>query len=106
MRKSKILDIRSDFYDKIKIITSKDDKFYFFGYYDLHPTHEGGKRHLSHRTSLMDRIPEANDVCELGYVEDGKFIKFAETIAWNFQQGAMLTYHPTKNNTVFYNTVL
>ena len=100
-----MLDIKSDFYDKIKIITPKDDKFYFFGYYDLHPTQEGGKKHLSHRTSFMDRLPEADDVCELGYIEDGKFTKFAETTAWNFQQGAMLTYHPTKKNTVFYNTI-
>lgn len=100
-----MLDIRSDFYDKIKIITPKDDKFYFFGYYDLHPTQEDGTRHLTHRVSFMDRLPEADDVCELGYIEDGKFVKFAETTAWNFQQGAMLTYHPSKKNTVFYNTV-
>ena len=100
-----MIDIQSDFRDKIKIITPKDEYFYFFGYYDLHPTQQGDKRHLCHRTTFMDRIPKAEDTCELGYLEDGKFVKFAETTAWNFQQGAMLTYHPTKENTVLYNTV-
>lgn len=100
-----MIDIISDFNDKIKIISPKDGKFYFFGYYDLHPTQEGDTKHLAHRTSFMDRLPEADDVCELGYIENEKFVKFAETTAWNFQQGAMLTYHPTKKNTVFYNTL-
>ena len=100
-----MIDIKSDFNDKIKIITPKDEYFYFFGYYDLHPTEMGGTKHLCHRTRFMDRLPEAGDTCELGYLEDGKFVKFAETTAWNFQQGAMLTYHPTKKSTVLYNTV-
>ena len=100
-----MLDIKSDFYDKIKIITPKDEYFYFFGYYDLYPTESGSPRHLAHRSTFMDRFPKADDKCELGYLVDGKFTKFAETFAWNFQQGAMLTYHPTKRSTVLYNTV-
>ena len=100
-----MIDIRSDFSNKIKVISPKDEYFYFFGYYDLHPTQPGSKRHLCHRTSFMDRLPEADDVCELGYLEDGMFVKLAETTAWNFQQGAMLSCHPTKKDTVFYNTL-
>ena len=100
-----MIDIKSDFASEIKIITPKDEYFYFFGYYDVRATGANG-RHLCHRTTFMDRIPEADDVCELGYLEDGKFVKFAETRAWNFQQGAMLEYHPTKENTVFYNTIM
>ena len=67
-----MIDIKSDFQDKIEIITPKDEYFYFFGYYDLHTIQKGDKRHLCHRTSFMDRLPEADDVCELGYIEDGR----------------------------------
>ena len=71
-----------------KIITPQDDHHYFFAYYDMRATGENGK-HLCHRVPFFDRNPNADDVAELGYLDDGKFIKFAETTAWNFQQGAM-----------------
>ena len=85
-----------------KIITPQDDHHYFFAYYDMRATGENGK-HLCHRVPFFDRNPNADDVAELGYLDDGKFIKFAETTAWNFQQGAMLQYHPYLENTVYYN---
>ena len=97
-------EIISEFYKDVQIITPDDGAHYFFGYYDMNATGTCGK-HLCHRVGFMDRLPEADDVCELGYLEDGKFTKFAETVAWNFQQGAMLEYHPAKENTVLYNTV-
>ena len=68
----------------------------------MRATGERGK-HLVHRVKFMDRLPTAEDVAEIGYLEDGKFIKIAETTAWNFQQGAMLQYHPFSENTVYYN---
>ncbi len=92
----------SQYYDDCMILTPDDDAHYFFAYYDMRATGETGK-HLCHRVSFMDRLQKAEDVCELGYLEDRNFIKFAETTAWNFQQGAMLQYHPTKENTVYYN---
>lgn len=51
----------------------------------------------------MDRLPTESDICEVGYLDGGSFFKIGETTAWNFQQGAMLQYHPTKENTVYYN---
>lgn len=97
-------EIISDFKDSIKIITPDDGYHYFFAYYDMRATGDGiNQRHLTHRVKFMDRQPEADDVCELGYLEDGRFVKFAETTAWNFQQGAMLQYHPFKEDTVYYN---
>ena len=95
----------SKFNDKIKIITPCDEYHYFFAYYDMRATGEMGinQRHLVHRVSFMDRLQRADDVCEIGYLEDGKFYKIAQTTAWNFQQGAMLQYHPFKENTVYYN---
>lgn len=68
----------------------------------MRATGESGK-HLCHRVPFFDRIPTADDVSELGYLDNGKFVKFAETTAWNFQQGAMLQYHPYLEDTVYYN---
>ena len=90
--------------DKPTILTPDDGYHYFFGYYDLPATDLSG-RHLCHRVSFMDRMQEATDVAELGYVKDGIFTGFAKTTAWNFQQGALLQFHPTKSDTVYYNSV-
>ena len=96
--------IISDFYknDDIKIITPNDGYHYFFAYYDMRATGESGK-HLVHRVNFFDRLPTAEDVAEIGYLDEGKFIKIAETTAWNFQQGAMLQYHPFLEDVVYYN---
>lgn len=88
-----------------RCITPDDGWHYFYGYYDLNAYHENGKYHLANRVKFMDRLPEADDVCELGYInlETKEFTKFAETTAWNFQQGAMLTYNKMNYDEVFYN---
>ena len=76
----------------MRILTPEDGRHYFFGYYDLMPFDSEERRHLCHRVSFMDRLPRADDTAELGEIdlESGEFRKFAETTAWNFQQGAML----------------
>ena len=89
--------------EKPQILTPNDGYHYFFGYYDLPATDMRG-RHLCQRVSFMDRMQEAEDVAELGFVKDGVFTPFATTTAWNFQQGAFLQFHPTKSDTVFYNS--
>ena len=86
-----MLEIISDFKDDIKILNPVDNYHYFFAYYDMRATGDGiNQRHLAHRVKFIDRLPTPDDICELGYIEDGRFVKFAETTAWNFQQGAML----------------
>lgn len=93
-----------EFKDKVKIITPNDGYHYFFGYYDMRATGDKiNQNHLCHRVKFMDRLPNADDVCEVGYLKDNVFYKIAETTAWNFQQGAMLQYHPYKEDTVYYN---
>lgn len=94
----------SEYYkpEEVEIITPNDGAHYFFAYYDMRATGLNGK-HLAHRVPFMDRIPNVEDVAEVGYLEDGKFYKIGETTAWNFQQGAMLQYHPFLENTVYYN---
>ncbi|MBQ7322253.1 MAG: hypothetical protein IJW99_09160 [Clostridia bacterium] len=89
--------------DKIKMITPQDGAHYFFAYYDMRATQGEHSRHLAHRVSFMDRLPTADDICQLGTLENGTFVPFAETTAWNFQQGAMLQYHPARKDTVYYN---
>ena len=78
-----------------EIISPTDGAHYFFGYYDLQPLDAGERLHLCHRVGFMERLPLADDVCELGAIdlETGGFIKYAETTAWNFQQGAQLRWY-------------
>lgn len=97
----KCLDAKFD----VRVITPDDGYHYFFGYYDLNAYHENGKYHLANRVKFMDRLPEKDDVCELGYIdlETKEFTKFAETTAWNFQQGALMTYNKANYDEVFYN---
>ena len=92
----------SDYDQNFQILTPNDGAHYFFGYYDMRATGENGK-HLCHRVSFWDHIPLKDDVCELGYLDEGRFYPFAKTTAWNFQQGAMLQYHPFFKDTVYYN---
>ena len=89
----------------VRTISPNDGYHYFFGYYDLNTYHENGRYHLANRVKFMDRFPTKDDICELGYIdlETGEFIKFAETTAWNFQQGALLSYNKANYDEVFYN---
>jgi len=89
----------------VRTISPNDGYHYFFGYYDLNTYHENGRYHLANRVRFMDRFPTKDDICELGYIdlETGEFIKFAETTAWNFQQGALLSYNKANYDEVFYN---
>lgn len=87
---------------KPEIISPDDGYHYFFGYYDMRAD-DGSGRHLCHRVSFIDKLPLHDDIAEVGYLENKKFIKIGETTAWNFQQGAMLEYHPVLKDTVYYN---
>ncbi len=89
----------------VRPISPDDGYHYFFGYYDLNAYHISGKYHLANRVEFMDRLPEKDDVCTLGRIniETREFEPFAETTAWNFQQGALLTYNVANYDEVFYN---
>jgi len=93
---------------KKRVLTPNDGYHYFFGYYDLLSYDADDRRHLFNKVSLdyRDRLPGANDVNQLGYVDTqtGETTVFAETTAWNFQQGAMLQWNPAApNEEVIYN---
>lgn len=88
---------------KSKVITPEDGGHYFFGYYDVQPFSKDGRYHLCNRAPFEGKIPSENDVCELGAIdlESGKFIKYAETTAWNFQQGAFLRWYKDDEHILF-----
>lgn len=84
---------------------SPKEGHYFFGYYDLKAYSKDGKHHLCNKVDFIDRMPTEDDVLKLGVIdlETNEFSQFAETTAWNFQQGTLLQWHGKKENTVFYN---
>ncbi len=94
----------SDFYKEPLIISPDDDRHYFFAYYDMRATARDNK-HLCHRVSFKNRLPNKNDVAEIGYLENRSFTPIAQTTVWNFQQGALLQFHPNLPNTVYYNAL-
>ena len=84
-------------------IISPTNGHYFFGYYDLQPFDSTGRYHLCHKAPFEDRIPDENDICELGMIDlkTKEFIKLAETTAWNFQQGAMLQWYKDDDHIIY-----
>ncbi|MBO5199840.1 MAG: hypothetical protein J6B93_01035 [Clostridia bacterium] len=89
---------------KARVITPDDGGHYFFAYYDLQPFDSTGRYHLVHKVAFEDRLPQADDVCEIGMLDledGGKFIKLAETLAWNFQQGALLRWWRDDDHILF-----
>lgn len=80
-----------------------DDGHYFFGYFDKCPWDSQGKRLLAHRVDFVARQPLFGETAGLGIVEDGKFNKFAETRAWNWQQGSMMQWF--SDHEIIYNDV-
>ncbi len=89
---------------KRRILTPDDDSGaqYFFGYYDLLSYDADDRRHLFHRVNVdfCGGLPTEHDAAELGYIdlETGEVTCFAETTAWNYQQGAMLQWNPGNPN--------
>jgi hypothetical protein len=78
-----------------RIISPNDGAHYFFGYYDLQPLDAAERLHLCHRVGFMERLPLADDVAQLGAIDlqTGEFTEYAQTTAWNFQQGAQLRWY-------------
>ena len=104
-QKMALINLNPKYYteDEIEIITPDDDGQYFFAYYDLRATDSKGQNHLCHRATFMDRDNVAEDEIELGILKDKKFLPFAKTTAWNFQQGALLQYSRDNDDIVYYN---
>lgn len=73
---------------------SPEGQHFFFGYYDIPAFDPSGSWHLYHKVSFIDRLPEKEDMAEIGLIEisTGQATPLAETRAWNFQQGSLLRW--------------
>jgi hypothetical protein len=97
-----------------RITPATDGQQYFFGYYDIPAFSGDGRYHLVNRVPFRDRLPRETDSCELCLIDlkaiaagakpEDAFSRFAETKAWNFQQGALLQWYPAGSGSqVIYN---
>jgi hypothetical protein len=76
---------------------TRGPKHHFFGYYDKSPWNASERLMLAHEADFNDRPPREDDAVTIGLVklEDGnRYERLATTRAWNWQQGAMLQWHP------------
>lgn len=71
-------------------------KHHFFGYYEKSPWNLSQTMLLAHEVCFNDRPPGPDDRVTVGIVHlsDNHFEPLAESLAWNWQQGAMLAWHP------------
>ncbi|MFD0680991.1 MULTISPECIES: hypothetical protein [unclassified Paenibacillus] len=79
----------------------------FYGYYDNAAWSGDDRYHLYHKVKFWDRLQGENDMAELGMIDmtTKRYIPIAETYAWNFQQGAMLQWHPlAPKDEIIFNT--
>lgn len=87
---------------------TRGPKHHFFGYYGMCPWDKAQRRLLCLESAFQDHMPRPGEPATVGLVdaETGEFKPLAETRAWNFQQGAMLHWHPLQADSKFlYNDV-
>lgn len=81
-------------------------KAHWFAYYDKYQFDPSDRYVLGMEVGFEDRAPGPEDAIVLGMIdlqEDDKWIPFAESSAWCWQQGCMLQWLPGSNTEVIYN---
>lgn len=75
---------------------TRGPKHHFFGYYEKSPWNASQSLMLAHEADFNDRAPGPHDRLRIGVVHlaDKRFEPLGESLAWNWQQGAMLAWHP------------
>jgi len=82
--------------DRLRAITS-GPAHHFFGYYEKPPWNASGSLVLAHEALFNDRPPGPDDPVSVGVVrlgEGNRYEALATSLAWNWQQGSMLQWHP------------
>jgi hypothetical protein len=81
--------------ERLRPVT-RGPRHHFFGYYEKSPWNASQTLLLAHECDFNDRPPGPDDRVRVGVVHlaDMRFEPLAETSAWNWQQGAMLVWHP------------
>jgi len=88
---------RVQLHPKAKIVfNTKGPHSNFFGYYDKSPLDSSGQRLLAHRVTFDARDITAHDRTDVGFwnIKSETFTLLGETLAFNWQQGAMLQWLP------------
>jgi hypothetical protein len=73
-------------------------RHHFFGYYDKSPWDATGRYMLALEAPFADREPGPDDRAAVGVIDldaGCAFHPLADTVAWNWQQGAMLQWLPS-----------
>ncbi len=82
--------------DPVRAVTA-GPRHHFFGYYDKSPWNLSGTLLLAHEAQFNDRPPGPVDSAAVGVVhlgEGNRYQPLATTLAWNWQQGSMVQWHP------------
>lgn len=90
-----------ELHPKVKLRSLKENQQHFFGYYDKTPWDSEGKRVLYHR----HRKGAGIDLVVYELATDHATV-IDTSLAWNWQQGAMLQWWPGSANGVVYNTIV
>ncbi len=89
-------DLSAGAYKATRIFESPADAAYFFGYFNTPQVSSDGSKLLALRVSRFDRVPEPEEVAEVGWFDlldpARVFHKIGETRAFNWQQGSMLQF--------------
>jgi hypothetical protein len=89
--------------DPVHALTS-GPRHHFFGYYDKSPWNGSGRLLLGHEAGFNDRAPTASDQVGIGVIDPTagpRFERVGDGHAWNWQQGAMLQWHPADPERLF-----
>src|SRR6185369_2785693 len=89
---------------------TRGPKHHFFGYYDKCPWDATGRYMLAHEIDFADRQPKPGEPVTLGRIDlqdNSRFTPFDTTVAWCWQQGAMLQWSPAAPaREIIYNSVV
>ena len=71
--------------------------YHWFGYYDMPCWDISGRYLLSMEADFQHCPPTGEDVATIGMtdMETGEYTRLTQTLAFNFQQGAMMHWLPT-----------
>lgn len=87
-------------------VLTQGPKAHWFGYYDKQQFDSSDRYILGMEVDFEDRAPGSGDAITLGMIDTragDKWIPFAESTAWCWQQGCMLQWLPGSDTRVIYN---
>src|SRR5688500_12650467 len=71
-----------------EILLTTGDGNFFFGFHDIPAWNAKGDKLAALRIEDIYTPPSSTSLCEVGFVQNGEFIKLGTTHAYNYPQGA------------------